>query len=234
MVLYKKFWILFVIMFLSSFPNIASAIQDTQDFSVWLVPAYDSQNYISLRQCIEDLSKQQGISVDDIFVPHVTLYWGKSRDKSLTNISGIIRSIASENWPVSLTIVGIGATRERFKSLFITFKNEPRLHEWSGMIKNTTGVEKTGYVLIPHLSLFYPKQGIEMPFHKKIAMMNYVIKNYAERLKWFSARQLPDQEFTDGFKILFDKIQIRREGNEDAVSTWVLVGEYKLNGQQTK
>jgi 2'-5' RNA ligase len=207
-----------------------SGEQKAQDFSVWLVPAHDKQNYLPLQRCIEDLARRSGIRETDIFVPHVTIYWGKSSDPSLAAVAKRTRKIALENGPVTLTVAGLGVTRDRFKSLFLTFAKEPRLYKWSEQIGGADKVERTDYTLMPHLSLFYPKQGTEMPFDGKIVLLNYVMREYAEPLKWFKENESPNREFAGGFRIVFDRIQLRREDEEDVVSSWVLVNEYPLGG----
>lgn len=204
--------------------------QKTQDFSVWLIPQNDEHNYAQFQKCIEDLSGQHSIAAEDIFIPHVTLYWGRSTDLGLQSIAREIQRIARNNEPVTLTIAGMGATRDRFKSLFITFSKAPVLHQWSDEISNVWGVQKTGYILLPHLSLFYPVQGMEMPLKEKIAMMNDVMINYGEPLQWFTENYSPDREFDRGYTIVFDRIQLRREDDENKVSSWVPVSEYTFSG----
>lgn len=207
-------------------PNVS---EKTQDFSVWLLPQNDEHNYAQFQKCIEYLSHQHSIADEDIFVPHVTLYWGRSTDLGLQSIALEIQRIAQNNEPVTLTIAGMGATRDRFKSLFITFNKAPSLHQWSDEIGNVPGVKKTGYILTPHLSLFYPAQGMEMPLNEKIEMMNHVMANYGEPLQWFTENYSQDREFDKGYTIVFDRIQLRREDDENKVSSWVPINEYTFS-----
>ncbi len=209
-----------------------SAAGRTKDFSVWLIPRQDERNYAHFQRCIEDLSSRHGIPAKDVFVPHVTIYWGRSTDVSLRSIAGKIKRIAATSKPITLTVAGMGATRERFKSLFLTFTTEPMLHKWSGEIGRVRGVRKTGYVLAPHLSLFYPQRDREMPFSEKAAMMNYVAERYGGPLQWFTGQYSPTREFDKGYTILFDRIQLRREDDENEVGTWVLMNEYTLGGTE--
>jgi len=207
-----------------------TAFNTTKDFSVWLIPQNDEHNYAQFQKCIDDLSRQHSIAEEDIFVPHVTLYWGRSTDLTLQSVAKEIERIAQNNEPITLTIAGIGATRDRFKSLFLTFTKAPKLHHWSDEISIIAGVQETGYILMPHLSLFYPKQGIEMPMNDKMEMMNYVLNNYGTPLQWFTENYSSEREFDEGYTIVFDKIQLRREDDENKVSLWVPINEYTFSG----
>ncbi len=192
----------------------------SQDFSVWLIPSDKCGYYKELSACIGSLSSKS----EDIFEPHITLYFGKSSDLSLDNVKEAALKIASQNRPVTLTINGIGRTQSRFKSLFLTFLDNKMVYDLSEVFRSTPGILDTGYILYPHLSLYYSPQDTEISMSEKASMLSNAVKSHP---KWFSS---VDSKCATGRsnEILFDRIQVRIEYDENDISKWVKLHEYKF------
>lgn len=102
-----------------------------------------------MSKIIGDLSKQHRSAK---FEPHVTVYSGICEDRE-----SIIRSLLPvflDFTTIRLEVVGVRASEDFFKTLFLEFKENLALNELKDKI---TGVlqPETDYLLRPHLSLMY-------------------------------------------------------------------------------
>lgn len=166
-----------------------------QAFSVWLIPQGKDRSYFS--QQIDQFAERYQAQK---FQPHVTIYWGNTM--SLDRVKQTIQSMASQSKPIELVVDRIGATPEKFQTLFVAFKNDDRLLRWSKRIGEQA--LKDDYSLHLHLSLLYQ----DMPIQEK------------EKL----AKQLRLPMAT----VRFDQIELIREDDPDDVTKWISIYTWKL------
>jgi hypothetical protein len=112
--------------------------------------------------------------------------------------------------------------------IFLAVSKSRKLLEWSESIGNSSGVVKTGYVIQPHLSLYYSPEGIETPAADKVSMLNDVLKMHPE---WFS-KNIGKGEFDKGCEVEFDSIEVRIEYDENKIDTWKKICEFILNKEK--
>jgi len=119
-------------------------------FSVFLVPAADDCRWAE--GVIRELSARYDAP---FFEPHVTVYGGSfTEDAELEPVRRALAEAAAEMGPVTLRVTGLGVTEEYFKTLFVSFEEEPRLRRLHEAVKGAVA-DDSGYVLVPHLSLLY-------------------------------------------------------------------------------
>lgn len=124
-----------------------------EKFSIWLAP--QSADYLELDRLIVELSDRYETLK---FEPHLTLYSGACKDRDFC--SRMIAEAAAGTGAITLTIGGIHATAEFFKTLFIEFEDSSRLSDLNRKIKAALN-QDSGYTLKPHLSLMYKELKID-------------------------------------------------------------------------
>lgn len=125
-------------------------------FSVFLVPAAED------RRWSEGVIRELAARYDaPPFEPHVTVYGGAfAEDEELEPVRRVLAEAAAEGGPITLRVTGLGVTEEYFKTLFVSFEEEPRLRRLHEMVKGAVA-DDSGYVLVPHLSLLYADMPLE-------------------------------------------------------------------------
>ena len=122
----------------------------THRFSVFLIPAQDDRSWA--QGVIAELAARYDAPS---FEPHVTVYGGSfAEDAELEPVRRVLAGGAAEGGPITLRVTGLGVTEEYFKTLFVSFGEEPRLRRLHGLVKEAV-VRDSGYELVPHLSLLY-------------------------------------------------------------------------------
>jgi len=118
-------------------------------FSVFLVPVFDDRRWAE--GVIRELAARYGTCP---FEPHVTVYGGSyAADGELEPLCRAVAEAATATDPITLRVTGLGVTGEYFKSLFVSFAEEPRLRRLHERVKGVA--RDSGYELVPHLSLLY-------------------------------------------------------------------------------
>lgn len=119
-------------------------------FSVFLVPSTGDFRWAD--GVIRELAARYDAPA---FEPHVTVYGGRFGDDSeLEPLRRVLTGLAAEMGAITLHTTGLGVTEEYFKTLFVSFEEEPgllRLHE---EVRRAV-IQDSGYELSPHLSLLY-------------------------------------------------------------------------------
>ena len=119
-------------------------------FSVFLVPAAED-----LRWAEGEIRELAARYDSPPFEPHVTVYGGPFADESeLEPLCRALKDVAAEMGPITLHINGLGVTEEYFKTLFVSFGEEPLLRRLHEAVKGAVARD-SGYELEPHLSLLY-------------------------------------------------------------------------------
>lgn len=119
-------------------------------FSVFLVPVRDDRRWAE--GVIAELAARYGVPP---FEPHVTVYGGSfADDAELEPVRRVLAEAAAETGPIALRVRGLGVTEEYFKTLFVSFGEEPRLRGLHEAVKGAVARD-SGYELVPHLSLLY-------------------------------------------------------------------------------
>lgn len=119
-------------------------------FSVFLVPAAEDLGWAA--GVIRELAARYDAP---LFEPHLTVYGAPFVDLSeLEPVRRVLTEVAAETGPITLRITGLGATEEYFKTLFVSFAEEPRLRRLHEAVKGAVACD-AGYGLVPHLSLLY-------------------------------------------------------------------------------
>jgi 2'-5' RNA ligase len=172
-----------------------------QDFSVWLIP--QTQDYTYLQGKINELAQKHDAP---LFRPHVTIYYGKT--DSMDKMKSLIKKIAKNTKPVTLTINGIDVTPARFKTLFVTFSPDTTLTARSQEIAATAVQDQ--YHLALHLSLLYKDMSLE------------------------EKRKILGQTSIARSTIKFDRIELIREDDPDDVNKWIPVLSERLNSGKFK
>ena len=119
-------------------------------FSVFLTPAAEDRDW-----CEKEISKLAACYNVPAFEPHVTIYSGPCADEAeLETIRRTLGEIAAKTAPITLKIGSLDVSDQLFKSLFISFEENPSLRHIHQRLKNAND-QADGYELIPHLSLLY-------------------------------------------------------------------------------
>lgn len=123
---------------------------NSRRFSVFLVPAKDDRRWA--QGVIAELAARYDAP---LFEPHVTVYGGSyTEDAELEPVRRALAGAAAEGGPITLRVIGLGVTEEYFKTLFVSFGEDPRLRRLNEAVKGTVARD-SGYELVPHLSLLY-------------------------------------------------------------------------------
>lgn len=114
----------------------------TRHLAFWLIPA--PEEAVVLQTMIEELANRYDAP---IFKPHLTLYSGQfeKEETPLTNLPTIE--------PISLPVLGVDATTQYTKTLFLRFPRDEGLLALMESLREQC--PSTGYSLDPHLSLLY-------------------------------------------------------------------------------
>lgn len=112
----------------------------------WLVPAPTA--HARLRATIERLANEVSAPAIE---PHVTLHVGRG---ARHDIETLLSETAASLAPFELTAASTGHGGDRFKSLFVTFREDPRPHLLHHALRAAM-TAPADYVLQPHLSLLY-------------------------------------------------------------------------------
>lgn len=119
-------------------------------FSVFLVPAAGDRRWAD--GVIHELADRYDTLP---FEPHVTVYGGAfSNDAELEPVRRALADAAAGTGPITLLVAGLGVTEEYFRSLFVSFGEDPALRRLHEAVKGAVA-QDSGYLLVPHLSLFY-------------------------------------------------------------------------------
>lgn len=119
-------------------------------FSVFLVPAAGDRRWAD--GVIHELADRYDTLP---FEPHVTVYGGAfSNDAELEPVRRALADAAAGTGPITLQVAGLGVTEEYFRSLFVSFGEDPALRRLHEAVKGAVA-QDSGYLLVPHLSLFY-------------------------------------------------------------------------------
>jgi len=126
-------------------------------FSVFLVPAAD--DYRWAEGVIREFAARYGTPA---FEPHVTVYGGPFAVKTeLGPLRRVLAEVVPAMAPVTLRVAGLGVTEEYFRSLFVSFGEEPSLRRLHEAVKQAVASD-SGYELVPHLSLLYADIPLEV------------------------------------------------------------------------
>lgn len=125
-----------------------------QRFSLFLTPC--AADFRHLEAVIRDLCTG---SSSPPFEPHVTVYSGRLTDPVL--LKRAVTAAVAGMLPLRLKVTGIGFSMEYFRSLFVEFEESPALRGVHDRLKAGVG-EDSGYVLVPHLSLQYCDNPLEV------------------------------------------------------------------------
>jgi putative hydrolase of the HAD superfamily len=154
----------------------------TEPFSVWLKPQHSDS--VEIARLIAGLNEKYGTPK---FEPHLTLYSGAGTDRD--SLRRVVAEQIAGLEPITLKILGIRASEEYFKTLFIEFEDNVLLNDLNRKIKAALK-QDSGYTLRPHLSLMYLDLEID--------------------LKWEIARTISIRNA----QIVFDEIMLISPGNK--------------------
>ena len=123
----------------------------TRHLAFWLIPA--PEEAVVLQTMIEELANRYDAP---IFKPHLTLYSGQfeKEETPLTNLPTIE--------PISLPVLGVDATTQYTKTLFLRFPRNERLLALKESLLEQCPKPDT-HIMDPHLSLLYA----ELPLSEK-------------------------------------------------------------------
>ena len=161
-------------------------------FSLWLIPAQPINS--SLVTYVNDLSEHYH---SPSFQPHVTLFCGKT--KNLESTLSTIKKMSAQISPLTLSVTGVEATNEYYKSVFITLSNSSELNSFFQQARTLD--LQSQYVLMPHLSLLYQN----LPLAQKQDIANKI------------------QSSLNIQSITFDRIQVMTDIDQEgssAVKSW--------------
>jgi putative hydrolase of the HAD superfamily len=177
-------------------------------FSVFLVPA--AGDFRWAEGVIRELAARYDAPP---FEPHLTVYGGPfAAEEELAPLRRVLADLAAETGPITLPITGLGVTAEYFKTLFVSFGDEPRLRRLHEAVRGAVPRD-SGYELVPHLSLLY-------------ADIPLAAKEMAARTVWLDRGEMR----FDGMKIVVP----------DPVSGWSDTGRWRtlvrlgLGGEEKK
>lgn len=139
-------------------------------FCLWLVPAQPA--YVGIADHIDHLAAQYRAPQ---FLPHLTLFCGKTTDKA--QMLADVRKIIAQTPSITLSVTGVGASSEYYKSVFVTFSDTPALNNLFQQVKTELDPQ-SHYTLKPHMSLLYQdlplakKQSIAAEVQSKLTVKN--------------------------------------------------------------
>lgn len=110
-------------------------ITDLRRFSVFLVPAADDRRWA--QGLIHELAARYDAPS---FEPHVTVYGGRfMAEPELEPVRQVLTEVAAETGPITLRITGLGTTEEYFRTLFVSFAEDPRLQRLYDAVRGGGG-----------------------------------------------------------------------------------------------